>query len=88
MRVCSISAIPRIFITGLIGELNAAKTEKESQLQILAEELSDVSRQLKILQEEKNSLLSKTSNDAEQKSLEVQALEQVKENTGLLCGLA
>lgn len=45
-------------------------------MQKLSDELSDVSRQLKILQEEKNRLLSETSSDAQQKSLEVQSLEQ------------
>ena len=51
-------------------------------MQKLTDELSDVSRKLKFLQDEKNQLLSKSSNEAQQKSLEVQALEQV--NRGLL----
>ena len=65
---------------GVIGELNAAKMEKESQLQKVSDELSDVSRKLKILQDEKNQLLSKSSSEAQQKSLEVQELEQVRMN--------
>ena len=64
----------------MIGELNAAKMEKESQLQKVSDELSDVSRKLKILQDEKNQLLSKSSSEAQQKSLEVQELEQVSNN--------
>ena len=64
----------------MIGELNAAKMEKESQLQKVSDELSDVSRKLKILQDEKNQLLSKSSSEAQQKSLEVQELEQVRKN--------
>ena len=43
----------------------------------LEDDLSDVSRKLKILQDEKKLLLSKSSDEAQQKSLEVQALEQV-----------
>ena len=64
-------------MTGLIGELNATKMEKEAHIQKITDELSDVSRKLKILQNEKNLLLSKSNTDAEQKSLEVEALEQV-----------
>lgn len=64
--------------SGVIGELTAAKSQREAQVQKLTDELSDVSRKLKLLQDEKNQLLSKSSNEAQQKSLEVQALEQVK----------
>lgn len=70
-----------IFTTGVIGELTAAKSQKEVQVQKLTDELSDVSRKLKVLQDEKNKLLSQSSNDAQQKSLEVQALEKV----GVIC---
>lgn len=66
-----------VYFPGVIGELTAAKTQKEAQIQKLTDELSDVSRNLKLLQDEKNLLLSKSTNDAHQKSLEVQALEQV-----------
>ena len=70
----------------MIGELTAAKSQREAQVQKLTDELSDVSRKLKFLQDEKNQLLSKSSNEAQQKSLEVQALEQVNISTVKLSG--
>lgn len=66
-----------LWLIGLIGELTAAKAQNEAHIQKITDELSDVSRKLKTLQDEKKLLLSKSSSEAQQKSLEVQALEQV-----------
>lgn len=63
--------------SGVIGELTASEAQYKSTIQKLEDNLADVSRKLKALQDEKNLLLTKSSSESEQKSREVQLLEQV-----------
>jgi len=50
----------------------------------LEDELSSVKSKLKILQDEKENLMSKSSTEAKEKSREVQALERVSGQLGEL----
>lgn len=60
-----------------ISRLTELKSENEATIQTLTYEIADIKRNLKLLENERDSLLSKSSSESKEKTREVQMLEEV-----------